>query len=191
MAQDTAELVVAAHGDVYVAPEGTALPNDNDVDAALNAAFKNVGLISEDGVSFTAAPEIQEFFSWQRSQAVRRERIRQNLSFSYTLQQWNVNNVPHAFGGGTVTETASGVFKYEFPDDDEALLEQAVVIDWQDGSKKYRLAFERVNVTEGVEVSLVRNNLAMLPVNAQVLSAEDGSTPGFFLAEDVAFSAVS
>ena len=191
MAQDTNELVVASHGDVYVAPVGTTLPGDTDVDAALDAAFVNLGLITEDGVTFSASPDIQEFMAWQRQQPVRRERTGQALSFGFALEQWNTENVPFAFGGGTVVETASGVFKYEFPDDDDALDERSIVLDWQDGTKKYRLVFERGNVTEAVETNLVRSALATLPITFSVLAPEDGTSPGFFLAEDVSFSTVS
>jgi hypothetical protein len=38
-------------GGLYVAPFGTVLPDD--VDAPLDAAFKNLGYISADGVSIT------------------------------------------------------------------------------------------------------------------------------------------
>lgn len=191
MAQDANELVVASHGDVYVAPVGTTLPATNDVDASLNAAFVNLGLISEDGVSFSAAPDIQEFMAWQRQQPVRRERTGQALSMSFALEQWNVNNVPLAFGGGEVVETAAGVFKYTFPDDNDALDERSIVVDWQDGSKKFRLVFERGSVTEAVETNLVRSALATLPITFSVLASETGTSPGFFLAEDTSFSAVS
>lgn len=191
MAQDANELVVASHGDVYVAPVGTTLPSDTDVDAALNAAFVNLGLITEEGVTFTATPEITGYKSWQRQQDVRRERTSQDLQFGFNLEQWNIDNVPFAFGGGEVVETAAGVFKYTFPADDESLDERAIVLDWQDGVKKYRLVFERGNVMDAVAVNLVRSSLATLPIGFNVLASEDGASPGFLLAEDVAFSSVS
>lgn len=191
MAQDAAELVVASHGDVYVAPVGTTLPGDTDADLSLNAAFVNLGLVTEDGVTITATPEIQDFGAWQRSQPVRRERVTQTLSLGFALEQWNVDNVPLAFGGGEVVETAAGVFKYTFPADDDALDERAIVLDWQDGTKKYRMVFERGNVTEAVSTTLSRSALATLPITFSVLSPEDGGSPGYFLAEDTSFSSVS
>jgi hypothetical protein len=88
-------------------------------------------------------------------------------------------------------ETAAGVFKYTFPDDNDALDERSIVVDWQDGSKKFRLVFERGSVTEAVETNLVRSALATLPITFSVLASETGTSPGFFLAEDTSFSAVS
>lgn len=191
MAQDSNELVVASHGDVYVAPAGTAVPATNDADAALNAAFDNLGYLTEDGVTLTVTPNIQEFMAWQTRHPVRRELVSQDISLACTLEQWNVDNIAIAFGGGTVVETASGVFKYEFLDDDDTLAEYVLVVDWQDGTKKYRVCFSRVNVTETVSTQLQRSALATLPLTFKVLAPEDEGAPGFFLAEDTAFSAVS
>lgn len=186
MAQDTAELVVASHGDIYLAPVGTALPTT--VDGALNAAFVNLGLINEDGVSVSVSPEIESFSAWQRRQAVRRELTNQEISVSFALEQWNAENVKLAFGGGQVSEPSAGQFRYDFPDGDDALDERAIVIDWQDGpTSKHRMVFERGNVMEAVEFQLVRNALAVLPITFGVLAADDGGSPGYYLVNDTAF----
>jgi hypothetical protein len=185
-AQDTTELVVASHGDVYVAPVGTALPTT--VSGALNAAFNKLGLITEDGVSVSVAPEIEAFRAWQRRQAVRRELINQDISVSFALEQWNAENVIFAFGGGEVSEPSAGQFRYDFPDGDDALDERAIVVDWQDGpDSQHRLVFERGNVMEAVEFQLVRNALAVLPITFGILAADDGGSPGYYLADDDAF----
>lgn len=191
MAQDANELLVASNGDVYSAPVGTALPATTSARAALNAAFVSVGLINEEGVSPSIAPEIQGFRSWQRAQDVRRERISQAISISFSLQQWNVNNLPFAFGGGSVVETAAGVFTYTYPEDNEALDERSLVIDWEDGDKLYRAVYERGNVAQEVATNLNRTSLAELPVTFEVLSPADGDAPGYIIADDTAFSSVS
>lgn len=185
-AQDSNELVVASHGDVYVAPVGTALPTS--VGVSPNAAFHKLGLINEDGVTVTATPEIESFMSWQRRQAVRRELVNQEVQLAFALEQWNAENVILAFQGGEVSEPSPGVFRYDFPDGSEALDERSVILDWQDGTKRYRLVFERSNVMEAVEFQLVRNQLAVLPITLGVLAPETGDgSPGYLLAEDAAF----
>lgn len=49
-------------GAVFVAPVGTELPTD--VTTALNAAFQNVGYISEDGVVNTNSPDTDTIKEW-------------------------------------------------------------------------------------------------------------------------------
>lgn len=49
-------------GSVFVAPVGTELPTD--VTTALNAAFQNVGYISEDGVVNTNSPDTDTIKEW-------------------------------------------------------------------------------------------------------------------------------
>lgn len=184
--QDTAELVVASYGNVYVAPVGTALPTT--VDGALNAAFFNLGLVNEDGVTFTVSPEIEEFMAWQSRQAVRRELVGQEISIAFALEQWNAENVKLAFGGGQVSEPTPGQYRYDFPDGDDSLDERAIVIDWQDGpNRQYRACFAKANVTDDVETQLVRSALAVLPVTFKVLAANAGASPGYLLADDTAF----
>ena len=186
MAQDAAELIVASHGDVYVAPVGTALPTT--VAGSLNAAFVNLGLITEDGVSSSVSPEIEEFRAWQRRQPVRRELLNQDISVTFALEQWNAETVKFAFGGGTVSEPTPGQFRYDFPDGDDALDERSMVIDWQDGpTSSYRMVLARGNVTDAVEFQRVRNQLAILPVSFGILAPSDDSSPGYLLASDTAF----
>lgn len=186
MAQDTSELRVASHGDIYVAPVGTALPTD--VDSALNAAFINLGLVTEDGVSMSVSPEVESFMAWQRRQAVRRELVNQDITLSFALEQWNAENVKFAFGGGAVSEPSAGLFRYDFPDGDDALDERAIVVEWQDGpDHRWRIVFERGNVMEAVESQFVRNALAVLPITFGVLAADDGGSPGYILADDLEF----
>ena len=185
--QDAAELVIASHGDLYVAPVGTALPTA--VTTALNAAFFGVGLISEDGASLSVAPDIQEHRAWQKRQPVRRELVGQNITIAAALEQWNAVTIPLAFGGGTIVESPPGSFRYDFPDGDDALDERALVLDWQDGpNSKYRAVFPKVNVTEAVETQLARGSLALLPLTFAVLAPETGTgSPGYILGDDQAF----
>lgn len=49
-------------GAIFVAPVGTELPTD--VTTALNAAFQNVGYISEDGVVNTNSPDTDTIKEW-------------------------------------------------------------------------------------------------------------------------------
>lgn len=186
-AQDATELVVASHGDVYVAPVGTALPTTTT--GAVNAAFTKLGLISEDGAALSVSPEIQEYGAWQRRQPVRRELIRQAVSVTFTLLQWNADTVQFAFGGGAIVDVGGNAYRYDFPDGDDPLDERAMIIDWQDGpTSKYRAVWARGNVMEAVQTNLQRSSPAMLPITFGVLAPDTGSgSPGSLYVDDAAF----
>lgn len=185
MAQDPDQLVVASYGEVYVADVGTTLPTSPT--AALNAGFTSLGYVTEDGVSLSVEPEIEEFMAWQSRQAVRRELTGQSITVSFALEQWNTENLLLAFGGGEVTSPSAGVFKYAFPEDDDGLQEKSIVVEWKDGQRDWRFVASRGNVTDAVETNLNRSNLAVLPITFQVLDAESG-TSAYILTDDSAFT---
>lgn len=177
-ARDTEELVVAVAGDVYVAPVGTAAPTT--ATDALNASFYKLGYVSEDGVTFSTAPTIEEFLAWQQRQPVRREATGSEQNLTFGVLQWNAETVKLAFGGGQVAEISPGEFRYDFPSDDDALDERAIVVDWQDGDEDHRLYFQRGSVTEAVETQLTRGALAVLPITFSVLAPSAGGSPGSY-----------
>lgn len=186
MATSPDELVVASYGEVYVADVGTTLPTSPT--ASLDAGFTGLGYVTEDGVSLSVEPEIEEFMAWQSRQAVRRELTGQSITVSFALEQWNTENLLLAFGGGEVTSPSAGVYRYEFPDDEDALQEKAIVVEWKDGARDWRFVASRGNVTDAVETSLNRSNLAVLPITFQVLDADDGGAPAYILTDDSAFT---
>lgn len=183
---DSSELTVASSGQVYVAPVGTALPTTPN--GALNAAFVGLGYLTEDGVTLSVSPDIQEFMAWQSRQAVRRELTAQEIQLAFQLEQWNEETVPLAFGGGAVT-SVSGGYRYDFPLESDALDERALVIDADDGDRRTRFVFPRGNVTESVETQFVRSALAVLPITFKALQPADGSVACYGLFDDtVAFA---
>lgn len=185
--QDSTELVVASHGDIYVAPIGT--PKPDAVDDALDTAFQSLGLVTEDGVTITVTPEIESFMAWQRRQAVRRELVNQEIQAAFTLEQWNAENVILAFQGGTVVDLGGGEYRFDAPGGDDALDERIMVIDWQDGPNSlHRMLFHRGNVMEAVEFQLVRNALAVLPITFGILAPDEGDgSPFSYWTSDAAF----
>lgn len=175
------EITVASNGQVYVAPVGTALPTSPT--GSLNAAFVGLGYASEDGVTLTVTPDIQEFMAWQSRQAVRRELTAQELQVAFQLLQWNEETVPLAFGGGDIT-AVSGGYRYDFPTGSDALDERALIIDANDGDRRTRFVFPRGNVVESVESQFTRSAMSMLPITFKALEPSDGSGAGYVLFSD-------
>lgn len=187
MSQDTTELVVASGGDIFVAPVGATIPTDPN--GTVTSEWVQLGLIDDDGAKFTRQVTLQEFKAWQRRLPVRRDVNEEEMTATFSLEQWNAENFAFAFGGGEVTEVTPGIYRYEFPSGDDALDEKALMIRWNDGNRNYQIAFERGNVTEQVEVALKRSDLAQLPIGYKALAAPGDDSIGVtFLTDDPAFT---
>lgn len=184
---DANELVVASNGQIYVAPVGTAMPATTT--EALNIAFIGLGYLTEDGLSQSITPEVTGFRAWQEQQDVRRERKAQAAQWKGALEQWNETNIVLAFGGGSMTESPSGTFRYVLPKAGDALDERAYVIDAQDGDRNIRMLIARANITEAVETTFKADELAVLPITIDALAPTGGGDAVVFLFDDdVAFA---
>lgn len=185
---DASELIVAGSGEVYVAAVGTALPTTPT--ATPNAAFAGLGYHDEDGVSFSAETQIEEFMAWQSRQPVRREVVSQDVTITFNLMQWNEDTVPFAFGGGAIT-SVSGGYRYDPPADTVSLTEKSMIVDCQDGSEHHRFVIPRGTVVDTVESKFARNEPTLLPISFKVLGPESGGTPWYYLTDSDAFVAGS
>lgn len=189
---DPNELIVAANGQIYVAPVGTTLPAINsDPTAALNSAFVGLGYCTEDGVSFKVTPDVKDHKAWQSRQAVRRVVQSREVEAGFELEQWNESTVPFAFGGGEIT-SAGGFHTYVLPEDEDALDERAMVIDFQDGDRNGRIVIPRGNVTDAVESKFKAEELSTLPITFKALTPIAGGSAMYVIFDDqTAFAAGS
>lgn len=187
MPQEAAELVVAAAGNVQVAnlADTPSLPASTDAPgASLDASFVDLGYTTEDGASFTATPTVEDINAWQKATPVRRLVTARALTVAFSLEQWNQDTFALAFGGGSWSEPAAGVFRYDPPADTDALSEYALVIDFADGDRKGRVVVYKANVTEAVETSLTRTGAALLPVTLSALTPDDQDASWYFVGDD-------
>lgn len=187
MAQEAAEITVAADGNIYVAPYSDSLVLPETEDEALASEFQEMGLASENGVTFTATPDVTDINAWQKATPVRRIVNARTLTLATELLQWNEDTFATVFGGGEWSESG-GTFRYDPPADTDALAEFAVVIDAFDGDRKQRWVVMRCNATEAVETNLVRTGAALLPVTFSALTPDDADRAWYFLSGDLAFS---
>jgi len=183
MPKNVDEIVVGANGSVYAAPDATPLPDD--IDDALNAAFVDLGFTSEDGVKAKDAKSITDIGVWQRFYPVRKIVDSREFTANFVLRQFSGPQVELAFGGATVTSTTNG-FKVT-PPSAEVIDIRSVIITWQDGTKSYMLVIPRCIVTDDVELAIVRNAAADLPIGLAVLASED-EEPWYFLTDDETFA---
>lgn len=182
---DPDEIVVAPGGTIYVAPVGTALPVEED--DALNAAFVELGYVSDDGVQFRDGTTKEKIPVWQSFYPARTLVTEKETQLEFALRQWNRDTVKLAFGGGEVSIVTSGHFRYTPPGPDDAPDERALVVGWSDGDRDYRIVVPKVTVADPVETQLVRTKAADLPLTLDVLGTEDAD-PWYLLTNDTAFS---
>lgn len=185
MSNDADEIVIAANGIVRVAPVGTTAPTDPT--SAPAAAWRHLGYVTEDGATFTDSKEIEDILAWQSFYPVRKIVTSKDARVSFALRQWNENTIPLAFGGGSVTNPSTGVWRYA-PPSPEDIDERALMIDWQDGTKDYRLIIPKGIVTDAVETNLVRTDSAVLPITFAAVPASTSDDPWYLLTNDIAFS---
>jgi hypothetical protein len=186
LAQDTKQIKVLSEGDLFIAPVGTALPET--VDEALDPAFINLGLVTDDGVTFSRGQEVEDIMSWQRQTPSRRIVTGRTFTAAAQLQQHNPDNFALAFGGGEWSEPDAGIYRYDPPADGDALAEYAVVIDAQDGDRHDRAVILRSTVEGEVETQFVRNAASVLPITFSALTPDDADRPWYYLSDDEAFA---
>lgn len=170
MPQDTAELVVGATGAVYVAPVGTALPTS--IATALNVAYVDLGLITEDGVTVSPSVSQEVIRAWQMLTRARTLITERDFEIEFAMMQWNETTVPFAMGGGAIVVDVAGPpaeYSYDFPDSD-VRDERSMVIEWQDGTKDYRLVIPRLEVTDLASFTVAKTDTANLGVTLNVVA---------------------
>lgn len=188
MSKDVDEIVVGANGTVWVAPVGTAAPATSA--EAPGAGWVDLGYTSEDGATFTDAKTLQTIPVWQLFHPARRIVTERDTNLGFVLRQWSKDTVPFAFGGGAITEPDDvgnpGEYRYT-PPAPELIDERALLLDWVDGTKNYRLVIPRGMVTDNVETNLVRTGAADLPITFGV-NGSDGVDPFYLLTNDPALA---
>ncbi len=156
---DSTEVHLAPNGSVNVGPVGTALPANSTV--ALNAAYKNLGYVDEDGVSITPGVEVTEIAAWQSAVPVKTTLDTVTLEVSFNLLQINQDAWSLYFFVGTWTNSF-GQAKMTVPSS-PGNQEKTLIIDWEDeNTDNYRLVIPRAFLADREALQLVRNNAQLV-----------------------------
>lgn len=148
-----------ASGSVSLAPTGTTLPTD--ATAALDAAFADLGLISEDGATISKALTTSELKAWGNG-VVRKSVTDAPFSVSFVALETSDEVLSLYFGADNTGSypVAKYVVKGQ-PD----IIEKALVLEWEEtvGAEtyNYRLVLPRAAV-ESVEDLTINSNDAVM-----------------------------
>ena len=143
----------AVTGSVYVAPASTAVPTT--IAGALNAAFNDVGYISEDGVVTSTNSDTNEIKAWQNGDIVRVIQTSHEFTLKFTMIETNeyalkayYNSYTHGAGAadGVVQVTGTAAFR------------GAWVINVVDGTDLIRIVVPDGQVTDRDDVSYVNGD---------------------------------
>lgn len=183
MALVSANVVVAQTGFFRVAPVGTTAPGD--AVAAPDAAFVDLGFIGEDGAILTVGREVTDVRAWQALDPIRKIMTARTVRVAAALREWKRATAIFAFGGGTVTGSAGD---WEFTPAGAGVLDpRSSILDWEDGTKHYRLWIAKGMAVENVDSNLTRSGPADLPFT---FDAEFDGTNSIFklFTDDPAFA---
>lgn len=94
-------------GGIYFAPAGTTLPTN--ATATLATAFKNLGYVSEDGVTNSLSKDVTEIKEWG-GDTVDTVLTAQTDTFQFTLiESLNTDTLKAVYGDANVTESSGAI----------------------------------------------------------------------------------
>lgn len=167
-ANDGADTLIGASGTVYVAPSTATVTAPAAERDTLDTDLVELGFITPDGVTITDEKEVFDVHAWQSPYPVRKGVSGRKFSVKFALEQWNWTTLPFAIGGGTLTIPTAGHYKLVPPDADD-LDVRAMVIDWVDGTRKYRLWLPQGIVSAPVEWTVKRDEPAVFPITFETI----------------------
>lgn len=140
MTLDVDNVRVALTGAAYVAPVGTPLPTT--IGEALDAAFVDLGYISDDGVTIKPSLDAKEITAWQNEDIVRRT-VTRTHEVSFTAIETNVEVLKLAYASAATVSGSTTTFNVGSADGKRAL-----VIDCVDGTSMVRHVMGVVQLTD-------------------------------------------
>lgn len=177
---------VGVTGKVYLAPVGTTLPTD--VTTTLNAAFVEVGHISEDALTESLEISTEILRSWQRPVGIRTLTTEVNWTFQFQMMETSPLNLELFYGGaestvaGAVATTAIKAWPVG--------VAKACVIEIEDGDVITRFALPKVEVGERGEVNHVNTEGTMYDVTLNVMGTNLDDM-GYRITNDPGFVALA
>lgn len=159
MAEQSSQVHLASFGHVYIAPLGTTMPTD--VTTVLNAAFAELGYLSEDGVSVTPNVDTNDIKAWQTPVPVKTVVTSVGLQCKFSMMQITSDTTAAYFFGSAWTRISGTLGKLIFSST-VSTQERCLVIEWTDEvGNVNRLCFGRGMLTDRDAMQLQRTeNLA-------------------------------
>lgn len=163
MALDSGNVRVGVTGVVYVAPLGTALPGS--VSASPNAAFKDVGYISDGGITQSVSVDTTDIVAWQNATTVRTLQTGHTVTYALEFLEVNWLTLDTYFGNfsGGVSELTS-----------DTTLRKSWIIHVDDGTDDMRVVIPEGQITERGDTVFVSGDAVKLPITITAYPDDTG-----------------
>lgn len=170
MALNSGAVRVAGTGSIWKAPLGTTLPTDSTT--AWGTGFVNLGYAT-DGFTLTQDLKRQDITAWQSLSPVRSIATALVRKLAFESLESNINTVPLAWGGATMTPGTAGVYTLAIPDGTPT--DFILGVDWSDGTLNQRIIVQRATLLSLPTIKFVRTDAVRYPLEVQALVPSDGS----------------
>lgn len=159
-------------GAIFAAPAGSTLPTD--ATTALDAAFKNVGYISEDGVTNANSNSFSNIKAWGGDVVITYNEEHTD-TFSFTIiESTSEDALKLVFGSTNVTKTAS-LITINVGNKEAEDISLVIEMVLQDGKAK-RIVIPLCNVTEVGEITYSDTEEVGYETTVTALSDNSGNT---------------
>lgn len=170
MALNSGAVRVAGTGSIWKAPLGTTLPTDSTT--AWGSSFVNLGYAT-DGFTLTQDLKRQDVTAWQSLSPVRSIATALVRKLAFESLESNINTVPLAWGGATMTPGTAGVYTLAIPDGTPT--DFILGVDWSDGTLSQRIIVKRAALLTLPTIKFVRTDAIRYPLEVQAIVPSDGS----------------
>ena len=162
---DTSQVAVAAGSAVMSAPAGTAYPT---LATAPAAPWKDLGYISDDGVTHTFSRDSENFGAWQTLAPILVLVTGITDTFGFAFRQWNLDTFTFVYGSGGATPP-------QFEPSKAGAADTALLLRWDWLAYKAQLWVPRGKLQGDTEDVLTRTAPSDLPV--ELVSTPSGTEP--------------
>ena len=159
-------------GAIWSAPLGTALPTD--ATTALNAAFKDLGYVSDDGLTNELTTDTEEIKAWG-GDTVLTAQTGTSDTFTYKLiESLNIEVLKEVYGASNVTGTLATGMKISVNSKEK--IDHVIVVETAVRDKFKRIVLPTAKIKEMAEITYVDGNPVGYEVTVQALPDSSGNT---------------
>lgn len=167
---------IAVTGGVLAGPLGSPVPTT--AVAAINAAIKPLGYVSEDGLEVQGERTVNAIKDWA-ADVIAQLQTEHSVRFSLTLYAaWDPDVLTEVFGEDNVTVTAEATPSsgrlITVTETGSVLPNRVWIFDMKTGDKKLRIVLPNAKVTEVTENAYVAGELAGFQVTVEAFKDDSG-----------------